>query len=157
MDSTLISARGGARAWRCKLCGKERKSGVDKVRYHLLKIEKKEMVVCTRVTDEKVKELKALDAICQAKHKIQPKRKAIDPNDFAFASSTPTPSVGGSGDAAPQVSFRSAFSTPTSSPPLSTRRQRTLDASWDPKKKEDVDSAVARFFYHDHIAFNKAR
>ena len=28
--------------------------------------------------------------------------------------------------------------------------------TWDPKRKEDVDRAVARFFYHDYIAFNAA-
>ena len=38
-----------------------------------------------------------------------------------------------------------------------SRRQSTLDATWDPQRKEDVDRAVARFFYHDHIPFNAAR
>ncbi|KAH7288138.1 hypothetical protein KP509_31G014000 [Ceratopteris richardii] len=36
-------------------------------------------------------------------------------------------------------------------------RQQTLDDKWNPKLKEEVDMAVARFFYHDHIPFNEAR
>ena len=35
--------------------------------------------------------------------------------------------------------------------------QNTLNASWDPKKKEEVDTMVARFFFHDNISFNVAR
>ncbi|KAI5055828.1 hypothetical protein GOP47_0029349 [Adiantum capillus-veneris] len=37
------------------------------------------------------------------------------------------------------------------------KRQATLGESWKPALKEEVDVAVARFFYHDHIAFNVAR
>lgn len=48
--------------------------------------------------------------------------------------------------------------TPFGPPPTTSSRQRqsTLADRWDPKK-EEVDAAVARFFYHDAIAFQAAR
>ena len=36
-------------------------------------------------------------------------------------------------------------------------RQTSLHGSWEPKKEEETDAAVAHFFYHDHIAFKSAR
>ncbi|KAH7297148.1 hypothetical protein KP509_26G055900 [Ceratopteris richardii] len=37
------------------------------------------------------------------------------------------------------------------------KKQSTLESSWKPILKEEVDRAVARYFYHDHIPFRAAR
>lgn len=154
--SERLGVDGGARSWTCKHCGFKRKSGTTKVRAHILQLPGFEVAACKSMTAEKKAEFLAKDATLQSKTSARPKKRAIDPNHLVFASSTPAASTfsggGGSDTAAP-----STFATPSSSPSLPRRRQRTLDQSWDPQKKADVDAAVARFFYHDHIPFVKAR
>ena len=51
----------------------------------------------------------------------------------------------------------SGVSAPSPSAPIRPSRQSTLEENWNPRLKEEVDKAVARFFFHDHVAFNAAR
>ena len=86
------------------------------------------------MTAEKKAEFLAKDASLKSKPIARPKNRAIDPNQLVFASSSLRPytfCIGGGSDTA-------ALSLPNG-------YQRTLDQSWEPQKKADVDVAVARF------------
>ncbi|KAH7288100.1 hypothetical protein KP509_31G012000 [Ceratopteris richardii] len=48
-------------------------------------------------------------------------------------------------------------STQSGMPYVRQSRQQTLHENWNPVLKEEVDTVVAHFFYHDHIAFNAAQ
>ncbi|MCO5560170.1 hypothetical protein L7F22_013777 [Adiantum nelumboides] len=133
-NSERLGNDGGARAWMCKHCGFKRKSGTTKVRAHILCLPGFEVQPCKAMATEKKAEFLAKDTLLKAKSNARPKKRAIDPNHLVFPSSTPTSSASSGGP--------SSFSTLSSSPSLPRRRQRTLDRSWDPQRKADVDVSV---------------
>ena len=149
------SGGGGSRPWTCKLCSYNRTSGANKVRAHLMHESGHEVRFCTGVTSEKRKELLERIAGHEALKGARPARVAVNPASYVTppeASLNMSMSGSASTSTTPRAPSRGVFAMPTP-----TRRQSTLEGSWDPKKKEDVDTAVARFFFHDHIAFNAAR
>lgn len=152
VNSEFLSAAGGARSWSCKLCPYKRKGGADKVRAHLLHVKGHEVQFCPNVTMEKKVELEERDRQTLAKTANRPVRQAVDPVTMVFPSSTPLSAASSGGDRASAF-----FHSNTSSGSAPAPRQRGLRAAWDPKKKEEVDAAVARFFYHDNIPFLAAR
>ncbi|KAH7316139.1 hypothetical protein KP509_21G079600 [Ceratopteris richardii] len=163
---------GGARPWSCKLCGYKRTGGANKVCAHLLHERGHEVRFCSAITSEKKQELLNKLAISDAQaHARRASQAPIDPASFVRSSmpsssrassssvpvhaptptSTPTPTP----TSTPHPTLSS--STPSGMPYVRQSRQQTLHENWNPVLKEEVDSAVARFFYHDHIAFNAAR
>ncbi|KAH7331702.1 hypothetical protein KP509_20G047100 [Ceratopteris richardii] len=161
---------GGARPSSCKLCGYKRTGGANKVRAHLLHERGHEVRFCSAITSEKKQELLNKLAISDAQaHARRASQAPIDPASFV-RSSMPSSSRASSSSApvrAPTLtptptSTSTPHPTPSSSTPsgmpyVRQSRQQTLHENWNPILKEEVDTAVARFFYHDHIAFNAAR
>lgn len=157
---------GGARPWTCKLCPYKRVGGANRVRAHLLHEPGHEVKFCERVTPEIRKELLAKLAAHQALSASQ-RVRAVDPNTYVTPTQTSGSTSGGGASSSTPSSrpprgttrgfTQTAFPMPQPTAPSLSRRQSTLEGSWDPKKKEEVDAAVARFFFHDHIAFRVAR
>ncbi|MCO5587503.1 hypothetical protein L7F22_041452 [Adiantum nelumboides] len=161
---------GGSKPWRCRRCAYERNASVQKVRAHFLHLKGHAVQFCpkTASAEERQKLInleKTLEDMKEAK-KSRNKRHTVDPKDMAAASLIRTSS-------SPSASFCASTGTATTAdhrpphPPIKpssssfpyprpSKRQATLGESWKPALKE-VDVAVARFFYHDHIAFNAAR
>ncbi len=138
----MYGSGGGARPWTCKLCPYKRNGGANKVRAHLLHESGHEVRFCPNVTPEKRKDLLdklAVYEVVEAAKKNP--RVAVDP---AFIARRQEAEVDSSREAIPSSLLR-------------PQRQSTLHENWNPKLKEEVDAAVARFFYHDHIAFHAAR
>lgn len=151
------SGGGGSRPWSCKLCPYRRTSGANKVRAHLLHESGHEVQFCTNVSQEKRRELLARVGTQESYLSSRPKRVAIDPTTFVTPMSSEGSRAGPSTSPGNLFSFMSS-AVPTAPPATASRpRQSTLHGSWDPKKKEETDAAVARFFYHDYIPFNAAR
>ncbi|KAH7281866.1 hypothetical protein KP509_36G067000 [Ceratopteris richardii] len=159
---------GGARPWSCKLCGYKRTGGANKVRAHLLHERGHEVRFCSAITSEKKQELLNKLAISDAQaHARRASQAPIDPASLVRSSMpsssrassssvpvrapTPTPTPTSTPHPTP------TSSTPSGMPYVRSSRQQTLHENWNPVLKEEVDTAVARFFYHDHIAFNAAR
>ncbi|MCO5549337.1 hypothetical protein L7F22_002806 [Adiantum nelumboides] len=162
---------GGSKPWRCRRCAYERNASVQKVRAHFLHLKGHAVQFCPKtVSAEERQKLinleKTLEDMKEAK-KSRNKRHTVDPKDMAAASLIRTSS-------SPSASFCASTGTATTAdhrpphPPIKpssssfpyprpSKRQATLGESWKPALKEEVDVAVARFFYHDHIAFNAAR
>ncbi|MCO5603472.1 hypothetical protein L7F22_057622 [Adiantum nelumboides] len=162
---------GGSKPWRCRRCAYERNASVQKVRAHFLHLKGHAVQFCPKtVSAEERQKLinleKTLEDMKEAK-KSRNKRHTVDPKDMAAASLIRTSS-------SPFASFCASIGTATTAyhrpphPPIKpssssfpyprpSKRQATLGESWKPALKEEVDVAVARFFYHDHIAFNAAR
>ena len=170
VNYTTSTHGGGSRPWVCKLCPYRRTGGADKVRVHLLHEGGHEVRFCPNVTPEKRRELQdklaVYDAV-EAARRIP--RVAVDPATMvraprpqpstmescgASASCTPSPSP--SSNRVPS-STTPTPSISTASQPMRPRRQTTLGENWNPILKEEVDMAVARYFYHDHTAFQSAR
>ncbi len=161
---------GGSKPWKCRRCDYERNASVQKVRAHLLHIKGHAVQFCPKTATDAAKQKllnleKTLEDIKDVK-KNRNKRRAVNPIDMATAafiraSTSPSSasfcaSTGIVGDLPPPppANNPSSSSIPLSHQP---KRQATLGESWRPALKEEVDVAVARFFYHDHIAFNVAR
>ncbi|KAH7283413.1 hypothetical protein KP509_34G006200 [Ceratopteris richardii] len=150
---------GGARPWSCKLCGDKRTGGANKVRAHLLHERGHEVRFCSSITSEKKQELLNKFAISDAQ--VHARRAS----QASFVkSSMPSTSRASSSSApirAPTPTHTPTPPTPSSTPSgmpyLHQSHQQTLRENWNPILKEEVDTTVARFFYHDHIAFNAAR
>ena len=149
----------GTRKWECKLCGYERAGASHKVRAHLLHEPGNEVRFCTKMTPEKRQELLDKLAVYEATAAEATRRNArvaVDPNTMARATPSRRPPT------ARRTPIEQSSQTPSpsrvSGAGTSTRpRQSTLQQNWNPRLKEETDMAVARFFYHDHIAFNAAR
>ena len=144
----LYGVGGGTRRWKCHFCGYSRAGGSHKVRAHFLHEPGNEVRFCTKITPEKRQE----DA-ATAESARRNARVAVDPNTMAPTTSTPRRATS---------TMQPNREAPTPSRPpgagTSTRpRQTTLQQNWNPRLKEETDMAVARFFFHDHIAFNAAR
>lgn len=148
------SSKGGATRWKCKQCNKEKSGGANRVRAHLCHVnnEKAQVNKCPGTTPEMRRELLAKYPSEEEKACAR-KKPAIDASYFSRHGEDvhlgDGQQYGGLG------SF--AFSQDSQSMGASSGKQQTLGAAWDPRKKERVDAAVARFFYHDHVAFNVAR
>lgn len=111
-----------------------------------------EVQFCNGVTPEKRREFLERIAGHEALRSARPARVAVDPAAFVSPiEGSASVSVSAS-TSATRSHVRGSFTMPTPA-----RRQSTIEGSWDPKKKEEVDTTVARFFFHDHIAFNVAR
>ncbi|KAH7438979.1 hypothetical protein KP509_04G039900 [Ceratopteris richardii] len=157
---------GGARPWTCKLCGYKRTGGANKVRAHLLHERGHEVRFCSAITSEKKQDLLNKLAISDAQtHARRASQAPINPASFvrssmpssSRASSSSAPVHAPSPTPTPTPPTSTPSSTPSGMPYVRQSRQQTLHENWNPVLKEEVDTAVARFFYHDHIAFNAAR
>ena len=119
---------------------RERGTGTERTYHaHFLHEPGNEVQFCKEVSAEKKKEL--LEKLVVYEVAELAKRNpqvAVDPASFVRTSTTRVPRQP-----------REASS--------SRARQSTLDENWNPQLKEEVDMAVARFFFHDHIAFRVAR
>ncbi|KAH7433433.1 hypothetical protein KP509_07G069500 [Ceratopteris richardii] len=171
VDSPVSAGEGGgARPWSCKLCGYKRTGGANKVRAHLLHERGHEVRFCSAITSEKKQELLNKLAISDAQaHARRASQAPIDPASLVRSSMpsssrassssvpvrAPTPTPTPTPTSTPHPTPTS--STPSGMPYVRSSRQQTLHENWNPVLKEEVDTAVARFFYHDHIAFNAAR
>ncbi len=163
---------GGSKPWKCRRCGYERNASVQKVRAHFLHLKGHAVQFCPNTASaeekQKLEDLeKTLEDMQEAK-KNRNKRRTVNPIDMAAAgfirtSISPSASFCASTGTAPNVDYRPPqppINKPSSSSfpyPRPSKRQATLGESWKPALKEEVDVAVARFFFHDHIAFNAAR
>ena len=117
--------------------------------------------MCTKVTLEKRQEFlekllvyEAAEAVRRSPH------VAVDPNVMGRSRGSGMETGGTSSRSVPPHAHTSAPypSDPTGMATPSTRpRQSTLEENWNPRLKEETDMAVARFFFHDHIAFHVAR
>ena len=154
----LYGPGGGTRKWTCKLCGFVRTGASHKVWAHHLHEPGNEVKFCSKMTPEKRQELLdklAVYVATAAETSRRNERVAVDPNTMGRATSTRRPPTARR-TASQQIQ-------PPSSSGLSGMgtytypRQSTLQQNWNPLLKEETDMAVARFFYHDHIAFNAAR
>ena len=122
---------------------------------HLMHEGGHEVQFCTGITSEKRNELRERIAAHEVVRAAKPERVAVNPRAFVGVPEFST-SISGSASTSSH-SKRSAIPRSSFVMPTPPKRQSTLDASWDPKKKEEVDTAVARFFFHDNISFNVAR
>ncbi|KAI5057894.1 hypothetical protein GOP47_0027909 [Adiantum capillus-veneris] len=152
-DEVNFSSRGkggGARPWTCKLCPYKRSGGSNKVRAHLLHEPGHEVKFCPHVAPEKRLDLLEKLTVYEVAEAAKRGRfVAVDPS----ATATPREQREANLDDISRT-FKSHGSTPSSSLP---HRQTTLNENWNPKLKEEVDRSVARFFFHDHIAFHASR
>ena len=141
---------------------------MQKVRAHLLHLKGHAVQFCPKTASESAKQKlidleKTLEAVKEAKKNTNKRQTAaaVNPRDMATAAfirasvSSSSVVTGSNDDLPPTQSAKNIFySTIPPRPPV---WQSTLGESWRPALKEEVDVAVARFFYHDHIAFNAAR
>lgn len=141
VDILEANQGGGARKWKCRYCGSTKHGGVNRVQGHLIHEPGQEIQPCLSISAEKKRELEARhnEVIFRAP---PPRAMAANPSFFTTPSSNFSTSVG---------------SSSVHQPPPPKGTQRTFTGSWNPREREAVDAAIARFFYHDHIAFNVAR
>ena len=114
-----------------------------------------EVQFCTGIMLEKRNELHERIATHKVVRVARPEHVVVYPRAFVGMPEVCTSVLGSASTSS--HSKRSAIPCGSFVMPTPPKRQNTLDASWDPKKKEEVDTAVACFFFHDNISFNVAR
>lgn len=139
----------------CNFCSTEMSGDINRLKYHLARIVKKDLVVCDKCRDEVTAEMvAALDAIKE--HNEKRARLKLETSRIARSQMAPsklTPSTGNSSSiVAANKSITSSFFLPRTSP----GSQRTLE-SFNEKKRREADIAVRRFWYHNNISFNCAK
>ena len=133
------------------------------MRAHFLSEPGHQVQFCRGLSEEKKRYLqeKAAEQDTVAAQRRASRLVAIDPHAFVSLAASSRPGLSRTSSTTAHATSSGvgacSFDVPTTFVVPMRARQSTLDGHFDAKKKEDVDMAVARFFFHDHIAFHAAR